>query len=128
MSSLAIFPFQQDNENNCLLRATNIEDTILSAIRAYLLTPKGSRLGNMVGCFLANMRFNLIAINDLPGLSQELKKDLTTQFPGVTFLNVVLDIDKSKEIIDLIVKITFTTNYQQEITELILQLPSVFDK
>jgi len=109
-SSIAIFPFQNDYENNCLARATTINDTLLSAIRAWLVTPKGSRLGNMVGCFLPDILNDLIGINDMTGLAARLKSDLSNQFIGVNFIAVSMSLDLSNKFVDLIVKITFSTN------------------
>lgn len=110
-SAIAIFPFQNDYENNCLARATTINDTLLSAIRAYLVTPRGSRLGNMVGSFLPDIINDLIGINDLTGLAERLKSDLNDQFVGVNFINVSMTLDFSNNFVDLILQITFSTNY-----------------
>jgi len=125
-SASALFPFQQDNANNCLGRAQTIEDTLLAAIRCWLITKKGSRLGNMVGCFLPDMVNDLISVKDLNGVSQQLKSDLTNQFPGVNFITVTLTLDLSNKMVDLIVSITFSVASQNNIMYLTYSMPSLF--
>ena len=108
-STITMFPFQQDFEDNCIQRATTVNDTILSAIRTWIVTKKGSRLGNMVGCFLPDIIHDLINITDLDSIATQLKNDAILQFPGVNFLNIEMNIDTSNKSIDLIIKITFST-------------------
>ena len=127
-SASCSFPFRLDNENDCLKRAHSIEDTLLSAIRIFLLTRKGSRIGNNVGSFLPELLLNNIAISRLPSLANELKTELITNFPGVDFLNVVMSQNLNEGSSDLIVKISFSTANQTNIFELTLNMPSVFDR
>lgn len=122
-SSIAIFPFQTDNEDNCLGRALTVNDTLLSAIKAWIVTKKGSRLGNMVGCFLPDLINELVGIKDMDGLAKRLKQDATEQFPGVNFIDVYMDLDLTHKFVDVIVRITFSTPYT-EIQQLELLLPS----
>lgn len=126
-SASASFPFRLDYENDCLKRAHSIEDTLLSAIRIFLLTRKGSRVGNNVGSFLPELLLNNIAVSRLPSLANELKTELITNFPGVDFLNVVMSQNLEERNSDLIVKISFSTANQTNIFELTLNMPSVFD-
>lgn len=126
-SASALFPFKLDNENDCLARAHSIEDTLLSAIRIFLLTRKGSRVGNNVGSFLPELLLQTISSTQLPALAGELKTELITNFPGVEFLNVTLDRDLEFNVSDLVVKISFSTANQDNIYELIIKMPTVFD-
>lgn len=126
-SGSARFPFRYDNENDCLARAHSVEDTLLSAIRIFLLTRKGSRVGNNVGSFLPELLLQSLKLSQLPSLASELKTELINNFPGVDFLDVTLNRDLESNISDLIVKITFTTNNQSNISELLITMPSVFD-
>lgn len=126
-SASALFPFSIDAENDCLKRAHNIEDTLLSAIRLFLITRKGSRLGNYVGSFLPELLLQVISTSSLHSLANELRTELINNFPGVEFLNVTLTQDLRSGISDLIVLINFTTANQDNIFELILAMPSVFD-
>ena len=126
-SGSILFPFGYDNENDCLLRAFTIEDTLLSAIRCFLVTRKGSRVGNNVGSFLPELLLQTIPSSSLSGFASELQNELSQQFPGVDFLNVTFQMNVTQQVSELIVTITFTVVNQDNITELILRLPSVFD-
>ena len=55
-SGCTAFPFRYDSENDSLKRAETIEDTLLSAIRLFLITKKGSRVGSNVGSFLPELK------------------------------------------------------------------------
>ncbi len=125
-SACALYPFQQDNANNCLARAQTIEDTILSSIRAWIVTKKGSRVGNMIGCFLPDILFDLVSIKDLPGMATQLRSDATRQFPGVNFVNVVLKIDTSADVVTLVCDMALVIGNQDQITYLTVTLPSLF--
>lgn len=122
-STIASFPFKHDFEDNCLQRATTVNDTLLSAMRAWLVTKKGSRLGNMVGCFLPDIIHDLVSLNDINSMSKQLKEDASIQFPGVNFLDVSMALDLSNKFVDLIVKITFSTAIS-DITEFQVNLPT----
>lgn len=121
------FPFVLDSENDCLLRTYTIEDTLLSAIRCFLVTRKGSRVGNNVGSFLPELLLQTIPTSSLPAFATELRNELTQQFDGVEFLNVTLSMNKADNVSSLIVVITFTTAAQNQISELTIEMPSVFD-
>lgn len=108
-STITLFPFAHDYGDNCLQRATTVNDTLLSAMRAWIVTKKGSRLGNMVGCFLPDIIHDLIDISNVSGIGAQLKTDLIAQFPGVNFLNVSASTDLSNKFVDLIISITFST-------------------
>lgn len=129
------FPFKYDSENDCLLRTFTIETTLIAAIRCFVITRKGSRLGNNIGSFLPELLLTTIPTSSLGGLASQLKQELTDQFPGVEFLGVTFireNVNPSIKnpnfyVSQLRVTITFTSPAQQNITDLILELPSVFD-
>ena len=125
-SASLLFPFRNDNENDCFKRAHTIEDTLLSAIRCFLITRRGSRLGSNIGSFLPELLMQNIPASKLPALSNELRSELTEQFPGVQFISVSLVRDLSNHVSEVIVKISFTTSMQENISELTMALPSVF--
>lgn len=120
------FPFKEDNENNCLKRAHTVEATIISAIRAYLVTPPGSRVGNMVGCFLSELLYQLIPSNNLESYAIQLRGDLIEQFPGVEFVSVSMERDITGSTVDLIVKISFSVLTAEKIIDMEVVLPSIF--
>lgn len=115
-STIYTFPFEYDFEDNCLKRATTVNETLLSAIRAWLVTKKGSRLGNMVGCFLPDIIHDLVNYNDMKDLAKQLKSDAIIQFPGVNFLDIQMELDLTNKFVDLIINITFSTS-MTEISE-----------
>lgn len=122
-SALALFPFEEDFENNCLKRTTTVNDTLISAMKAWIVTRKGSRLGNMVGCFLPDIIHELIGYRDIPGLSQRLKIDISEQFPNVNFIDVKMELQLENKFVDVIVSITFSTT-MTDITEFQLIMPT----
>lgn len=126
-SASAEFPFKTDYENNCLKRAETVEDTLLAAIRLYLVTRQGSRLGNMVGSFIPALLLELVPVSNLTALSSQLKEDLTNQFPGVDFIQTNLGRDLSNGTVDLIVSIKFMVSGKNTIQDLTVTLPSKFD-
>ena len=126
-SGSLIFPFAFDNENDCLKRAYTVEDTLLSAIRIFLLTRKGSRLGSNIGSFLPELSMQLIPKEQLPSLADELRTELITNFPGVQFMDITFSKDIENNVSELVVKISFTTANQNNITEFIQTMPTVFD-
>lgn len=126
-SASAEFPFVTDNENDCLKRATTVEDTVLSAMRLFLVTRKGSRPGNIIGSFIPELLLELIPLSQLQNLSSQLKEELTNQFPGVDFIDTSLNRDLSNGTVDLIVSIKFTISGKNNVTDLIVTLPSRFD-
>jgi|SRR6185369_11551357 len=126
-SASAYFPFNIDNVNNCLKRTTTVEDTLLSAIRIFLLTRKGSRVGNPSGSIVPDLLYQLIPQEQLPNLAAEIKTELSEQFPGVDFVGVTLVPQFLDNTYSLILTITFTTPNQLNVSQLIMQLPSLFD-
>lgn len=124
-SASLLFPFTADNENNCLKRTNTVEYMLLSAIRIFLLTRKGSRVGNYVGSFLPELFYQNIPTSSLSSLAESLKEELINNFPGVDFLIVSLTRDESPETLNL--KISFSSGLQENITDLIMNIPSVFD-
>ena len=118
----ASFPFRQDLKRLALARTTDVNSTISSAIRCYLLTSPGERRGNNVGSFLSTLKHTLIPDNSLSGIADSLKKDLTAQFPGVTFSQVTLQkvISQSSGSSDLIITLAFQTTASITLTSLTL--------
>jgi hypothetical protein len=125
-SASLVFPFKYDSENNCLKRATTVEDTILSAIRCFLVTKKGSRVGSNIGSFLTELLLQTVNSAQLGAFAGELKNELITQFPGVDFLSVFLERGEDFNKADLIVKISFTVSNQNNIIDLTMAMPSIF--
>lgn len=126
-SASAEFPFKTDVENNCLQRAETIEDTLLSAIRVFLVTKRGSRIGNTIGCLVPELLLELVPVKTLPALSNQLKEELIVQFPGVDFIGVDISRDLSQGTVDLIIKISLTITGQEKIVGLEVRLPSKLD-
>jgi hypothetical protein len=126
-SASLVFPFHEDYENSCLKRATTIESTILSAVRLFLITRKGSRLGNSIGSILPELLFNLISFQRLGTIGNQIKAELTQQFPGINFIDVSLSLQRN-ETVDVIVKIKLTIPTQDNIIELTEVLPTIFSE
>jgi hypothetical protein len=107
------FPFEQDGQTRGLRRAITVNQTIVSAMRAFILTDKGSRLGNPIGSFLPTLKHQLINTAQLSAASKELQKELTDQFPGVIFIDIaitkVINTDNAQPTSDLQVVINFNT-------------------
>lgn len=126
-SASLVFPFKYDNQNDCLKRATTIEETLLAAMRTFLITRKGSRLGNNVGSFLPELLLTAISKKTLYALSDELKQELQREFQGVQFLEVLL----TPEVVDntsvLKVNIKFSGN-TGNVADLTLDIPSIFSE
>lgn len=125
-SASLIFPFRYDNENECLARAHTIEDTVLSSIRSFLITRKGSRVGSNLGSFLPELLLQGVAVSSLPGLSEELRKELENQFSGVSFLEVKLTRDLSDNVSTLKVHIKLSVPASAKILDFEMSLPSIF--
>lgn len=126
-SACALFPFKEDSANSCLGRAQTLEDTLLSCIRMFLVTRPGSRLGTANGSFLTTLMFEILSSDSLQGYSRELQTELNENFAGVEFLSVQLTKGLDKEKATLNVSISFTTSNQIDITDLLVQMPSIFD-
>lgn len=120
------FPFKEDFENNCLKRAHTVEETIISAIRLYILTPPGSRVGNMIGCFIPELLYQLIPSGNLESYAAQLRGDLIAQFPGVEFVSVTMTRDMTQTTVDLIIKISFSVLTAEKIVDMEVVLPSLF--
>jgi hypothetical protein len=103
------FPFEEDFQNRTLRRAVSVNEAIASAIRCFLLTSPGQRRGNAIGSFLPGLKHQLIPSASLPGLADELKTELVTQFKGVIFHEVNLMQDTEGGTVNLRVNISFGT-------------------
>lgn len=126
-SGSAQFPFGTDNENNCLQRAETVEDIILSAIRLYIITKRGSRVGNLIGSIIPDLLLELIAVKTFAALAEQLQSDLINQFPGVDFISVSMTRDLTYGTVDLLVDIQLTLPNQSEIIGLTERFPSKFE-
>lgn len=104
-SNSLIFPFKYDYQNECLLRSYTVEDTIISTIKAFLITKKGSRVGSNLGSFLPELLLQGIPSAKLSNLADELKTELESQFAGVNFLEVILNRENVDNISTLYLKI-----------------------
>lgn len=122
------FPFKYDNENECLLRAFTVEDTIISAIKCFLCTRKGSRVGTTLGSFLPELLFQGIPLSRLASLGDELKDELESQFSGCTFLEVELTRELTAEVSSLNVNIKLAVSTNPNVLDINLSLPSIFTK
>lgn len=127
-SASLLFPFQTNNETDSFRRAETIEDTLLSAIRCFLVTRKGSRVGNSIGSFLPELLLQIIPTNQMAGLANELQNELTGQFPGVSFINCTFDRENVDNVSTLLVTISFSSANQANITNLTMSLPSLFSQ
>jgi len=127
-SGSLLFPFQTNNETDSFRRSEAREDTILSAIRCFLITRKGSRVNNNVGSFLPELLLQIIPTNQLAGLANELQNELTQEFPGVQFLSVTFDRENIDNVSTLQVTISFSVPSVQNIQQLVLNLPSLFSQ
>ena len=125
-SAVVKFPFEHDYANNCLARATTVNDALISVMKSWIVTKRGSRLGNMVASFLPDTIHDLVSYDDMPNLASQLKSDMSAQFPEATILDVTMTLDMSNKFVDLIVKITFTTNVT-DITDFELILPTTIE-
>jgi hypothetical protein len=125
-SASMAFPFKNDNENNCFKRTHTNEDAIMSAVRCFITTRKGSRLGNNIGSFLPELLMELIPNSKLGELSVRLRDELSNQFPGVDFVNVAISRQLTRNASELIVKITFTIARSEMLTDMTIALPSIF--
>jgi len=100
-----------------------VNDTLISAMKAWIVTKRGSRLGNMVGCFLPDIIHELVGYDDMAGLSQRLRIDISQQFPNVNFIKVEMSLQLDSKFVDVIVSISFSTALT-DIAEFQLILPT----
>lgn len=103
------FPIEEDFQNKSLARTTTPNDAIRASVISFLLTEKGQRRGNPVGSFLPSLVHRLVPVGTLPSLSEELKKELQQQFPGVLFSEVTITQSFSDNVSSLKVTIAFST-------------------
>jgi hypothetical protein len=85
-SASLLFPFKIDPINNGLERANNPEKALTSAIKAFLMTNKNSRMGNPIGCSLPDMIQNTYTEDTLINKEEEILAELENQFPEVKFV------------------------------------------
>lgn len=120
-SASLFFPFTEDTLNQCLKRAVTVEETIISAMKVFLITRKGSRLGSNFGSILPDLLFTLSSNSDLNKNSELIKNELTEQFVGVNILSAQLLKGTGEKIteVKLIIKFIVTG----PIVEFIYNLP-----
>lgn len=70
-------------------RADTVEKTLTSAIKCFLYTRKNSRLGNPIGSILPDLIHGLNSVDIYNAKQEELRDDLTKQFPEVDFVEVL---------------------------------------
>lgn len=115
------FPFEEDLDKQSLRRAQSVEDTIASSIKAFLLTDPGSRRGNPIGSFVPSLRHKTIPSRTIPQLEDELQRELTQQFPGVTITQVSLTPSLEDDVSSLKIGVLFSTPVS-DFTELIVEI------
>lgn len=113
-SASLFFPFEENSQLQSLRRAETVNETLMSAFKCYLLTAPGQRRGNPIGSFLPSLKHRLIPDNALAGLADELKKEMTDQFPGVTFTTIVF----TKVIEDNVSKLKVTIQFGTPISDI----------
>jgi len=111
------FPFEEDVLNQSLKHTTTLNDTIKSSIKCFILTRKGQRRGNSIGCFLLDVKHQLQSDALLIQTQERLKQELSLQFPSVNFELVVLVREITDNVSGLRVRISFSTNFS-DISEL----------
>lgn len=111
-SASSLFPFKESPEG-FLERATTVEQTLNSAIKCFIFTPKNSRLGNPVGSRVPELVHKLLTALQLQQEQQELQLELSTQFPEVTFVQVTLTRGTGVEKPTLSLAITYSTPLTQ---------------
>ena len=109
-SACLVFPFKSDYENNCLKRAENINDVLCSAMLIFLRISPGQRRGNLIGSFLPSLKHKLIPSSVLPSFEDDLKKELTDNFPEAIIHQIIMTQDQINNVIKLNVNITFSTS------------------
>ena len=115
------FPFKQDDLTQGLKRTKEINETVIVAMTCFLMTEPGQRRGNNVGSFLAGLKQKLISSSALKGIADNLKKELSDNFPGVIILSVDLTQTYTDNVVNIECKITFQTPIST-VEELILLL------
>jgi len=85
-----LFPFEEttDGTQSILKRTENINDTLISALKAFFLTRRGQRRGNIIGSVLGDYKHTLIKKEALYAVEDEVKQELNTYFRGVSFIVV----------------------------------------
>lgn len=115
------FPFKQDDLRQSLKRTTDINKTVAVAMTCFLMTEPGQRRGNNVGSFLSGLKQKLISSSALRGVANDLKKELSDNFPGVIILDVNLEQTYTDNVVNIECKTTFQTPIST-IEELVLLL------
>ena len=90
-SAALIFPFKEDLQNRSLRRATSAEQNFNSAIGAFLVTEPMSRFGNPVGSIVPSLIHRLMPETDIVPIEEEIKKEISEQFPEITVLDTTLE-------------------------------------
>lgn len=103
------FPFTEDELRQGLTRTTDINKTIVVAMTCFLMTEPGQRRGNNVGSFLAGLKQTTISSTALKGISGDLKKELSDNFPGVIILDVELTQTYEDNTVNVHCKVIFQT-------------------
>jgi len=106
-----LFPFDESEEENqvYLKRTENVNDTVKSAIRAFLLTKKYQRRGNTIGSVVADFKHTLIQKEALYIIQDEVKQELNEYFSGISFptIEITQKIDEDLKVPTLYIEISF---------------------
>jgi phage baseplate assembly protein W len=112
-SGCTLFPFEKDLRTSSLKRTENINDTIKSAIKVFLLTRPGQRRGNPIGSFIGDLKHQILPPSALKEVSTQLRQELTEHFPGILFVNIDVKQIIENNIPTLNISITFQTALSQ---------------
>lgn len=115
------FPFEEDTAKQCLRKTATVNDTLKSAIRCFLITSPGQRRGNNIGSFLPTLKHQIMNKSALKAAEDQLKQELSFQFPRVDFEYIELKQQNENEVSVLHVRIAFSTNYT-DVEELVFSL------
>jgi|ERR1035437_7433281 phage baseplate assembly protein W len=106
-----LFPFEENLDNNSLVRTTNSNDTLKSALKAFFLTRKGQRRGNSIGSLIWEYKHTLIPKEATFQIQDEVKQELNNYFRGVFFpvvtINQTIDTENNYSVPVLNISIQF---------------------
>lgn len=100
-----LFPFKKHIIDDGLERCDTVEKALTSAIKAFLMTNKNSRMGNPIGCSLTDMIQNIYTDENLSDKEDEILIELENQFSEVKFIEFKL----IQNFTDLYVRIQYFT-------------------
>ena len=110
MSYIAKFPFTESYKDRALARCDSVEETMFSAIKAFLRVKKKSRLGKNIGSSLPEMLYNLYNEEDLKVQESLIKQELIEQFAEFNFHSLKMEIKMIDKTSTLFVTIKLSTS------------------